>query len=378
MFLLSRAPHAHHSVTVEDEVGYIQRRDRPKPWIARYRGPEGRVHSKSFRRKVDAEKWLTIEEGKTLRGEWVDPTAGTIRYAEWAESWLAGLHNIGPKTRAGYESLLRSRIVPTFGNVELKRISAASVRSWVADMTDEGLSAARIHQALRVVRQSLSVAVDDGLIVRNPAAKVKLPRVEKRRQRFLTAFELSRLADECGDYGPFVWFLGWSGLRLGEAVALRVDKVDVETRRVRVEESATEIDGHLTFGPTKTHETRTVILPRLAIDRLELDGKAEDDFVFTAPRGGPLRAHNFRRRVFTPAAERIGIPDLLIHDLRDTAASLAISTGASIKAVQRMLGHASAAMTLDTYGSLFEEDLEALANRIDKRYGDALRDDARE
>jgi integrase len=365
-------------VTVEDEVGYIQRRDRPKPWIARYRGPEGRVHSKSFRRKVDAEKWLTIEEGKTLRGEWVDPTAGTIRYAEWAESWLAGLHNIGPKTRAGYESLLRSRIVPTFGNVELKRISAASVRSWVADMTDEGLSAARIHQALRVVRQSLSVAVDDGLIVRNPAAKVKLPRVEKRRQRFLTAFELSRLADECGDYGPFVWFLGWSGLRLGEAVALRVDKVDVETRRVRVEESATEIDGHLTFGPTKTHETRTVILPRLAIDRLELDGKAEDDFVFTAPRGGPLRAHNFRRRVFTPAAERIGIPDLLIHDLRDTAASLAISTGASIKAVQRMLGHASAAMTLDTYGSLFEEDLEALANRIDERYGDALRDDARE
>jgi integrase len=350
-------------------MGYIQRRDRPKPWIARYRGPEGRLHSKSFRRKVDAEKWLTIEEGKTLRGDWVDPTAGTVRYGEWAESWLAGLHNIGPKTRAGYESLLRSRILPTFENVELRRISAASIRSWVADMTDEGLSAARIHQALRVVRQSLNVAVDDGLIAHNPATKVKAPRVEKRRQRFLTAFELSRLADECGDYGPFVWFLGWSGLRLGEAVALRVRQVD--GRRVRVEESATEIDGRLTFGPTKTHETRTVILPRLTIDRLEplLDGKTDDEFVFTAPRGGPLRAGNFRRRVFTPAAERIGIPDLMIHDLRDTAASLAISTGASIKAVQRMLGHASAAMTLDTYGSLFEEDLEALADRMDERYG---------
>jgi integrase len=354
-------------------MGYIQRRDRPKPWIARYRGPEGRLHSKSFRRKVDAEKWLTIEEGKTLRGEWVDPTAGTIRYGEWAESWLAGLHNIGPKTRAGYESLLRSRILPTFGNVQLRRISTASVRSWVVDMTDEGLSAARINQALRVVRQSLDVAVDDGLVARNPAVKVKAPRVEKRRQRFLTAFELSSLADECGDYGPFVWFLGWSGLRLGEAVALRAGRVDPESRRVRVEESATEIDGRLTFGPTKTHETRTVILPRLAIERIEplLDGKTDDDVVFTAPRGGPLRANNFRRRVFTPAAERIGKPDLLIHDLRDTAASLAISTGASIKAVQRMLGHASAAMTLDTYGSLFEEDLEALADRLDERFGGA-------
>lgn len=352
-------------------MGYIQRRDRPKPWIARYRGPEGRLHSKTFRRKVDAEKWLHLEESKIIKSEWVDPAAGTVRYGEWADSWLAGLHSIGPKTRTGYEGLLRSRILPTFGNVELRRISTASIRSWVTAMTEEGLSAARINQALRVVKQSLDVAVDDGLIVRNPATKVRAPRVEKRRQRFLTAFELARLADECGDYEPFVWFLGWSGLRLGEAVALRVGRVEVGRRRVRVEESATEIDGRLTFGPTKTHETRTVILPRLAIDRLEplLDGRTDDDFVFTAPRGGPLRANNFRRRVFSSAAERIGIPDLLIHDLRDTAASLAISTGASIKAVQRMLGHASAAMTLDTYGSLFEEDLEALADRLDEKYG---------
>ena len=81
--------------------------------------------------------------------------------------------------------------------------------------------------------------------------------------------------------------------------------------------------------------------------------------------------NNFRRRVFAPAAERIGKPDLVPHDLRDTAASLAISSGASIKAVQRMLGHASAKMTLDVYGSLFEEDLEALADRIEDRYGDS-------
>ena len=77
-----------------------------------------------------------------------------------------------------------------------------------------------------------------------------------------------------------------------------------------------------------------------------------------------MRLNNFRRRVFAPAAERIGKLDLVPHDLRDTAASLAISSGGSIKAVQRMLGHASAKMTLDVYGSLFEEDLEALADRV--------------
>jgi integrase len=100
-----------------------------------------------------------------------------------------------------------------------------------------------------------------------------------------------------------------------------------------------------------------------------LAGKSPEDYVFTAPRGGPLRANNFRRRVFHPAAEQIGIPDLVPHDLRDTAASLAISAGASIKAVQRMLGHASAKVTLDIYGGLFEEDLEILADTLEERYG---------
>ncbi|HZD22118.1 MAG TPA: tyrosine-type recombinase/integrase [Acidimicrobiia bacterium] len=355
-------------------MGYIQRRDRPKPWLARYRGPDGRHQSKSFRRKVDAERWLTIEEGKTLRGEWLDPTAGTLAFGEWAESWLDGLHDIGPKTRAGYESLLRSRILPVFAPVELRRLTTASVRSWVSDMASEDLSGARIRQALQVLRASLDIAVSDGLIAKNPAAGVKAPRVEKRRQRFLTAFELAHLADETGEYGPLIWFLGWSGLRWGEAVALRVGRVDAEPRRVRVEEAASEVGGTIHFGLPKTHETRTVILPHLVMERIAplVEERGDEDLVFTAPRGGPLRQSNFRRNVWRPAVTASGVPDdLLIHDLRDTAASLAISTGASIKAVQRMLGHASAAMTLDTYGSLFEEDLEALADRIDERYGGA-------
>ncbi len=353
-------------------MGSINRINRPRPWLVRYRGPDGRQHSKTFRRKVDAERWLRNEEARLDRGEWVDPSAGTVPYSEWAETWLASLHGIGPKTRAGYESLLRSRILPTFGGVELRRISTAGIRVWVAAMADAGLSPARIRQALQVLRASLDVAVEDGLIVRNPAAKVKTPRVEKRRQRFLTAFELGRLADESGDYAPLVWFLGWSGLRWGETVALRVGRVNPKRRRVRVEESGTEIGGRLAFGSTKTHETRTVIVPRFVMTRLAplLEGKDSDDLVFTAPGGGPLRHSNFTRRVWKPAVAAAGVPkDLVVHDLRDTAASLAISAGASIKAVQRMLGHASAAMTLDTYGSLFEEDLEALADRLEARYG---------
>jgi integrase len=342
-------------------MGSIQRIDRPKPWRARYRGPDGRQHSKSFKRKVDAERWLRAEEGRADRGEWVDPSAGAVRYGDWSERWLSGLHGIAPKTRLGYESLLRSRVLPTFAGTELRHISTAAVREWVAAMVADELSPARIRQALQVFHASMEVAVDDGLIARNPTEKVKPPTVRKRRQLFLTADQLENLADTAETIrtasGALIRLLGYGGLRWGEAVALDWERVDVALRRIRVEEAASEVGGRLVFGAPKTHENRTVIVPRFVVDSL---GPRGIGLVFTAPRGGPLRHSNFSRGVWLPAVSASeGIPDgLLIHDLRDTAASLAISAGASIKAVQRMLGHASAAMTLDTYGSLFEEDLE--------------------
>jgi integrase len=352
-------------------MGSISKIDRPKPWRARYRGPDGRQHSKSFSRKVDAERWLRAEERKADQGEWIDPNAGAITYGEWATHWISSLHGITPKTRAGYESLLRSRVLPAFANTELRNITTPSVRQWVSGMVED-ISPARIRQALQVLHASLDMAVDDGLIPRNPTNRVKTPPVRKRRQLFLTAEQLDALAAtaenlRAGSSG-LIRLLGFGGLRWGEAVALRWENVDPTRRRVDVEESATEVSGHLTVGSTKTHETRTVIVPGFVMDSLGKPGKG---LVFRAPRGGPLRHSNFTRGVWAPAvANTEGIPeDLLIHDLRDTAASLAISAGASIKAVQRMLGHASAAMTLDTYGSLFTEDLEDLADRMEERYG---------
>lgn len=354
-------------------MGSIQRIDRPKPWLARYRGPDGRQHSKSFTRKVDAERWLKVSEVETLTGRWVDPAAGAKPFGPYAEDWLAYKRaSVGETTATNVESLLRARVLPEFGSKQLKQITVAQIRKWMAAMAEEGLSPSTVYSYRRVLSQVLKQAVDDGLLVSNPATKAKAPAVRPRRQLFLSAEELRDLGYECGHYAPMVWFLGWSGLRFGEATALRVGRVDPSRRRVRVEEAATEVGGRLIFGPPKTHESRTVIVPQFVVDAIQafIDDRPADALVFTAQRGGPVRLNNFRRRFFSPAAERIGKPGLVPHDLRDTAASLAISSGASIMAVQRMLGHASAKMTLDVYGSLFEEDLEALADRIEDRYGD--------
>lgn len=142
-------------------------------------------------------------------------------------------------------------------------------------------------------------------------------------------------------------------------------------RRVNVDQAVTEVGRELVYGTPKNHSRRSVPFPSFLAEMLaqHCEGKAGDDFVFTAPQGGALRNRNWRRRSFAPAMAQLldAYPDLerlTPHDLRHTAASLAISAGANVKAVQKMLGHASAAMTLDVYADLFDDDLDAVGDAL--------------
>jgi integrase len=356
---------------IEDRQGRTGRR-----WRARYRGPDGRIRSRSFDRKVDADRWLVARLGSIDRGDWIAPEAGNIPLAEAAADWLAGL-DIKPKTRAGYESLLRSRVLPAFGDLPLNRITPAMVRNWIAHMSTEGLSASRIKQAKQVLSAPLELAVVDGVIARSPTSGVKAPTVRRREQRFLTAEQVTLLAASAEDTqdgaGLVVETLAWVGMRWGELVALKRHRIQLLRRRIEIAESATELGSGLSWGTPKTHERRLVTMPAFLADQLapHLGTITDDDLVFTAPKGGPLRSSPFRQAVWKPAIETAGLGQLRIHDLRGTAASLMISSGANIKAVQRQLGHASAAMTLDLYGHLYEDDLDTLSDALDRRYAAA-------
>ena len=162
--------------------------------------------------------------------------------------------------------------------------------------------------------------------------------------------------------------LAYTGLRWGELAALRVGRVDLLRRRIHVAESVTEVEnGRLDWGLPKSHERRWVPLPRFLVDELagHLAGRESDALVFATGAETPLRVSNARRGWFDRAAREIGVPGLTPHELRHTAASLGVSAGANVKAVQRMLGHAKASMTLDVYADLFDDDLEAVAERLD-------------
>lgn len=166
--------------------------------------------------------------------------------------------------------------------------------------------------------------------------------------------------------------LGYSGLRWGEVAALHVHHVDLARARIEVSQSVGEINGRIVVGTPKSHQTRWLPVPKLLLEGLEqqLAGKAPDDLVFPSPKGTFLRVANFRRGYFDRAAASIGQSGLYPHELRHTAASLAIAAGATVKSVQRMLGHASATLTLDRYGHLFADELDDVAARLD----DAMRD----
>ncbi|MGR7023066.1 tyrosine-type recombinase/integrase [Geodermatophilus sp. URMC 62] len=207
-----------------------------------------------------------------------------------------------------------------------------------------------------------------------PGRRDPTPSGAARRARFLTCEQVERLAEAAGEYGDAVRLLAYTGLRFGELAGLRVRRVDLLRRRLTIAESATEVGGTVEFGAPKTRQQRTVPFPVALAEPLgrRCEGKGPDDLVITSPQGAVLRSGNSRRRFFDPGATAAGLENLSPHDLRHTAASLLGASGAHVKAVQRMLGHASAAMTLDVYSGPFDDDLSALAERMDAAHQEAL------
>lgn len=341
-------------------------------WQARWRDPDGKQRKASFRVKAEAVRHLAAVEHSRSTGTYLDDRAGRITVSEWAERWFSGRGHLKPKTVAGYRGLLDVHVLPRWGRVPLAKVRHADVVTWLSELRATGLSASRVRQAHHVLRAVLASAVKDGRIGRNAADDIDLPRLPTTDRRYLTHAQVAALADACGDSGLLVRVLAYTGLRWGEATALRVRSVDVLRGRLAVVEAVTEVSGHVHLGTPKSHAHRTVPVPRFLRDELaaHLAGREPDALVFASPRGAYLRNSNWRNRVFDAAAASVGLEGLTPHELRHTAASLAIGAGATVKGVQAMLGHASAAMTLDVYGHLMGDELDAVAERLDAAAAD--------
>ena len=341
-------------------------------WRARYRDDADKEHARHFGRKVDAQAWLDGVTAAVQTGSYVDPARARMTVGVLAEQWLTGKVNLKPSTFALYESILSTHVLPRWNNVPLTRVEHGDVQAWVAASFTPDCPPATFGMSSACSPVCSALGVRDRRLPSNPALGTDLPRIIKRRRRYLAAHQVEALAAEAGPDGRLVILvLAYCGLRWCELAALRVGSIDFLRRRLVVSEAMTEVHGRLVWGTPKSHEARSVPIPRVLMDDLSshVSGKDREALVFTTAGGAALRNRNARRAWFDQAAARIGQPGLTPHELRHTAASLAVSAGANVKAVQAMLGHASAAMTLDTYADLFDDDLDAVADRLDTLCG---------
>jgi integrase len=191
---------------------------------------------------------------------------------------------------------------------------------------------------------------------------------------YLTHQQVAALAKAAGDHRPLILVLAYTGLRWSEVIGLKAGRVDLLRRRLRIAETLTDVDGHFTWGAPKNHQARDVVMPGFVAHALApmLAGLAPGDLVFTNKAGTPLRNQGFRRAVFDAAAKAAGVP-LTPHELRHTAASLAVAS----RGCEGRAGDARSQdrdMTLDVYAHLFGDNLDAVADRMGAAAQAALAD----
>ncbi|WP_280383088.1 tyrosine-type recombinase/integrase [Nocardia wallacei] len=372
------------TVTVVDPVTGEKSRQRAKSanygcrkrWRARYVDPNGIERAQSFATKTEAQKYLDGDvTTKVVTGTWVDPDRSGVLFSVVAEKWYTTKKLRKPKTVGGYRSLLDTLVLPRWGSIPLRDIEFEDIQEWVVNLSESGsvrfegrgLSASRVKQSYQVLSQVLKFAIKSKRLPVNPAEDVELPAITQSDKVYLTHVQVLRLGMAAGRFRALVLVLAYTGIRFGEATALRARDMDVEARRIRIVRSATYVRGTGTVvSDTKNHTNRSVPVPGVLVKELErlIDGLGPDALVFPSHKGDYLESAEFRW-VFDQAAEAVELKGFVPHWLRHTAASLAIKANANIKVVQKMLGHKTATMTLDLYGHLYDDDLDAVAEGMD-------------
>lgn len=347
------------------KVGHLQR------YRVRYRDPDRRQREKAgFTRKIDAEEYLAAITINIRRGEFIDPGEARATIRDLGSSWLAAQTHLKPSSIRPLETSWRVHVEPQWGDRRVSEIRHSEIQTWCSHLSAEK-SATVVRRAHSILASVLEVAVRDRRISTNPARGIGLPRKVSKQRSYLTMPQVERLAHHAGQHGALIMLLAYTGLRWGEATALRVQDVDMLRRRAVVRENAVRIGREIHVGTPKTHRVRSVPFPTFMSEPIAraCEGKGRDRLVFgdglTHVRATYGERGWFANAVRAAQAEDADFPRLTLHDLRHTAASLAISAGANVKAVQAMLGHASATMTLDTYADLFDDDLEAVATRLE-------------
>ncbi len=345
-----------------------------------FKDAAGKQHKNGgFKLKKDAEAARKRIEAEVAAGTY---GRETLTFAVFYERWIkTKKKSLKPGSWVSYEHTFRLHILPTFGETLLGDITSMDVQTWIDELAEKKLGGkkqsektitpATVARCFRYFRACMKQAEAWSLIDRAPTLKINLPRNDNGELDFLEPADILKLLDAARDPERSLFaVLAMSGLRLGEALALRWRDVNFEMRAIIVERSWSYHGG---FGKPKTETSRRAVglldaLADLLRDFYHDQGSpTPDDLLFTDDGVKPLDPANVRKR-FLKALEDAGLKHVTMHSLRHSYASTMLGYGASVKALQRALGHASAAMTLNVYSHLIQEDMNATLAKANQAF----------
>lgn len=388
VWIEDRANHADYRSALEkwqEAKRQGSKRNPPGRWRVRWYGPDGKPKAKTFAKLPQAEAEKRGLEERLGKGSYRDPKQGKTLFSAVAEEWYASLRKQAERTRNDYRELLDLYVIPKWGPWQVAAIRWEDVSDWLNALRDQPgkrgkpLSPARIAKTHLVASMVMKRAAQSEKVPANPFTGHDLPRIEDDDEHvYLTHGQLAALADAAGAHRAMVLVLGYCGIRWSEATALEAGRLDLDRRRLRIVQAHTRVKGGMRLGPVKNHEKRSVPLMASMVPDIRplIEQRQRGELLFVGDDGTHLRYSTWRPAVFDAAVKAAGLDGLGItpHKLRHTAASLAIAAGADVKVVQTMLGHKSAAMTLDVYGHLFPDRLDEVADALDAGRKSALRD----
>jgi integrase len=361
--------------------------------------PDGRRKRISVYGDTEREALNELNKLRDQRRRGIPIATTTLTVAEYISYWLEQIAapSIRRTTYATYESDVRLRIVPGIGKRKLKKLQASDIRPWLTELRTKCqccahgsdaarkkprccalanpeccqavLSASSIRHILRVLRAALQDAVDEELLSRNVARLVQLRVTDDRRVRSFTRAEALRFLKAAEQHRLYaLWAVALAmGLRRGEALGLAWAHVDLEEGRLTVRQALHRVDGQLRLDPVKTDASVAVLpipAPLVSVLRAHRKRQLEERFaagprwretglVFTTSHGGCIEPRN-ANRMFHQLCGKADVPQLRVHDLRHSCATLLFTMGVQPATVQRILRHSSITVTTGTYVEVIE------------------------
>ena len=316
-------------------------------------------------------------------------TPEKVTVAQWMEEWLSTFcaNKVKPLTFQSYQGIIKNHIVPAIGSLKLQAVKGTHIQRLYNSMTAAGLSGKTVKNVSAVLHKAFGMAMKQGIIAANPCDAAELPKAERKEIRpladdeiplFLSAIDSSPMRNA---YALCLF----AGLREGECLGLSWGQVDFEKGRITISQQLQKEKtkgGRYYIAPTtKSGKPRTIEPPPIAFQYLRAERVKQmenrlkagpawnnpDDLVFTDEAGKHYAIVSFYKN-FKRIAASIGRPDARPHDLRHTAAAVAIASGADIKSVQDLLGHATASFTLNVYAHTSEQMMKDTAARMQSYY----------